>query len=635
MSKISYNILVVDDEIHNLEALERAFRGEYQVFAAQSGVEALRILEQEEIALIITDQRMPGMTGIELLQRSIQYYPKAIRMILTSYTDADELLEAINTGQVYRYILKPWNPKELKITVKRALESYHLSLELERRMQELAILYDISKSLNSLIEIEELLRFVNLKTRELLQAEASSILLWDKSRDELFFPLDRHEGSQNHHRYPARLGIGGCVIREGQPLLVHQAQGDARFDPQIDGEEGMTVRSLLCAPLQTKGRMIGAIEVKNRIDRPFENQDLRLLSALAGHIATSIENAHLYRELVESKEQLADENVYLRQEVEKKYHFDQIIGRNAKMIQVFELLEKVIDTPTTVLIQGETGTGKEMIARCIHYNSSRKDRRFVAQNCGALPESLLESELFGHKKGSFTGAMADKKGLFEVAHEGTIFLDEIGETSPAMQVRLLRVLEDGELRSVGETYSRTVDVRVVAATNRDLKKEVEAGRFREDLYYRLHVFPITLPPLRERRDDIPLLAHHFLKKYVQRMSKQIPGFSPEALNALQNYPFPGNVRELENEIERAVTLAPQKGVIQLSLLSERVQKGEHFYSLALGERGNLKKTIDRLERHMIEEAMRLCKGNKSRAAQDLGLSRVGLQKMMRRLGLAE
>ncbi|MBI2875523.1 MAG: sigma 54-interacting transcriptional regulator [Candidatus Tectomicrobia bacterium] len=533
MSKSPYTILVVDDEIHNLEALERAFRGEYRVLTAQSGAEALQVLEQEEVALIITDQRMPGMTGIELLQRSIQYFPKAIRMILTSYTDADELLEAINTGQVYRYILKPWNPKELKITVKRALESYHLSLELERRMQELAILYDISKSLNSLIEVEEVLRFISLKTRELLKAEASSILLWDKASDELFFPLAGQDGHPNHHRYPARLGIGGWVIREGQPLLVPQVQGDTRFDPQIDGETGMTVSSLLCAPLQSKGRVVGAIEVKNRLDRPFEGQDLRLLSALAGHIATSLENARLYQELVQSKDQLADENIYLRQEVERKYRFDQIIGRNAKMIQIFDLLEKVIDTPTTVLIQGETGTGKEMVARCIHYNSGRKDRRFVAQNCGALPESLLESELFGHRKGSFTGAVADKKGLFEVAHAGTIFLDEIGETSPAMQVRLLRVLEEGEIRPVGDTQTRMVDVRVVAATNRDLQKEVEAGRFREDLYYRLHVFPITLPPLRERRDDIPLLAQHFLKKYAQRMGKQLSGFSSEAMDALQ------------------------------------------------------------------------------------------------------
>lgn len=636
-NKNRYNILVVDDEIHNLEALERVFRGEYNVFTAQNGSRAVEIMEQEEIALIITDQRMPGMTGIELLENSIRYFPKAIRMILTSYTDSDELLEAINTGQVYRYITKPWNPKELKVTVKRALESYQLSLELERRMQELAILYEISKSLNSIIEIVELLQFVNLKTRELLQSETSSILLWDKVRDELFFPLEGGEKGKkgmDNHRYPARLGIGGWVIQQGQPLLVPQTLEDPRFDPRVDGEKGLLVKSLLCAPLQAKGRVIGAIQVKNRLDRPFEERDLRLLTSLAGHIATSVENARFYKDLQEAKDRLKDENVYLRREVERKYKFDQIIGNNPRMNQVFDLLEKVIDTPTTVLVQGETGTGKEMIARAIHYNSSRRDKRFVAQNCGALPESLLESEFFGHKKGSFTGAISDKKGLFEIAHDGTIFLDEIGDTSPALQVKLLRVLEEGEFRPVGDTRDVKVDVRVISATNRDLQKEVEAGRFREDLYYRLNVFPVFLPPLRERRDDIPLLADHFLGKHSRRMNKEVAGFTMEAMDLLQAYDFPGNVRELENEIERAVTLANPQDSITGSLLSERVRQGkEKVFSLALAQKGTLREVVDQVERHMIQEAMEACRGNKSRVARNLGLSRVGLQKKIKRLGM--
>jgi len=279
-----------------------------------------------------------------------------------------------------------------------------------------------------------------------------------------------------------------------------------------------------------------------------------------------------------------------------------------------------------VLLTGETGTGKELFARLIHENGARRRGKFVAQNCAALPETLLEAELFGHTRGAFTGAVADRRGLFEEADGGTIFLDEVGEMSPAMQLRLLRVLQEGELRPVGASSSRKVDVRVIAATNADLEAAIRARSFRQDLYYRLNVFPIPLPPLRERPADIPPLADHFLRKYRTRARRAVPSISPDALRCLRAYPFPGNVRELENEIERAVMLAADGEPVRLEHLSERVRLGS---ATPMGEARTLNDAIEELKRRMIEDALREC-GSKTRAAERLGLTRQSLQQMLRR-----
>jgi len=285
----------------------------------------------------------------------------------------------------------------------------------------------------------------------------------------------------------------------------------------------------------------------------------------------------------------------------------------------------VIDSGTTVLLLGETGTGKELFARLIHANGPRRSRTFVAQNCGALPDSLLESELFGHTRGSFTGATTNRRGLFEEADSGTIFLDEVGEMSAAMQLRLLRVLQEGEVRRVGASSARKVDVRVIAATNTDLEGEIRAGRFRQDLYYRLNVFPIRLPPLRERVEDIPALADYFLRTFRERARRAIPAISPEALRCLRAYPFPGNVRELENEIERAVALADDGQSLGVEHLSERLRTNPATAATPL----TLNDAIEQLKRRMIEDALREC-GSKTRAAERLGLSRQSLQQMLRR-----
>jgi transcriptional regulator with PAS, ATPase and Fis domain len=308
--------------------------------------------------------------------------------------------------------------------------------------------------------------------------------------------------------------------------------------------------------------------------------------------------------------------------------FGHLIGGDTKMRQLFKLMQDVAVTEATVLIEGETGTGKELIASGIHYQSRRHDKLFVAQNCAALPENLLESELFGHKKGSFTSADADKKGLFEIADGGTLFLDEVGEMPLSLQAKLLRTLQEGTIRPVGSTSEKQVDVRILCATNRDLAAEVEKGAFRQDLFYRLMVFPIRLPPLRERREDIPLLAEHFLARYVQEYRRHIAGLAQEALDALANYAWPGNIRELENEIQRLVIQAEPGAWIDVSDLSPQIRKVEGTLSRIAPKKGTLKEMMDQVERWLITEALRDNDNNKTRTAQILGITREGLHKKL-------
>ena len=326
------------------------------------------------------------------------------------------------------------------------------------------------------------------------------------------------------------------------------------------------------------------------------------------------------------------ENAHLRREIAGTYRFENLIGQSPAMKKVYEMMEKVIDSPITVLLIGETGTGKEAFARAIHYNSPRKDQKFIATNCGALPENLLESELFGHKRGAFTGAAGDRVGLFEAAEGGTVFLDEIGEMSQAMQVRLLRVLQEREVVRVGESEPRKIDIRVIAASNRDLEVEVREGRFREDLYYRLSVFPVRLPPLRERREDIPFLADHFLQKHRDASKPALPAFTPDAIDALTRYDWPGNVRELENEVQRALVLTPDGGVIGLDLLSEKV-RGPRETARSYRREGMLKEAVEGVEREMIRASFEACGGNKSRMSEQLGVSRWTLLQKMKEYGI--
>ncbi len=356
------------------------------------------------------------------------------------------------------------------------------------------------------------------------------------------------------------------------------------------------------------------------ITKPFKIDEIKLI------IKNALEKKHLQKE-----------NILLKQVVRDRYVFDNIIGQSPKMLALYDLLEKVAPTKTNVLITGESGTGKELVAKAIHFNSPRKEKPFVTLNCGAIPEALIESELFGHMKGAFTDAIATKKGLFEMADEGTIFLDEISELPLMMQVKLLRVLQNREFKRVGGTEDIHVDVRIIAATNKDLEKAVKEKRFREDLYYRLNVIQIKLPSLRERREDIPVLAAHFLKRYSEELNKNISGISPEALHLFLNYEYPGNVRELQNIIERAVALGTDQELTAHNLrtyLDEQIHTKKGMIDLDIPNEGiDLEKVVEDLERTLLLKALDKTRGIKKKAAELLHINFRSMRYRLEKYGL--
>ena len=476
-------VLAIDDEVRSLEALRRTLEEDFEVFTATGAEAALAILEREApgggVQTILCDQRMPGTTGVEFLKGVRERWPDSVRIILSGYTEAEDIIAGINEAGIYQYLLKPWLPEQLLLTLKNAWSVFRLQQENQRLSLELRA--------------------------------AEPVL---KKRVEM-----------KYERVKREFGLDGLIRAPGSPLDT-----------------------------------------------------------------------------------------------------------------VCEMIGKVAPFDLSVLISGESGTGKEMVARAIHYCSRRADQAFVVENCGALPDQLLEAELFGYKRGAFTGAYEDRVGLFQQADGGTIFLDEIGETSPAFQVKLLRVLQEGEFRPLGAARPVSVDVRVIAATNRELEAEVREGRFREDLYYRLATVPLHVPPLRERPMDIPLLAERLLDVSRKALGKACDGFTGEAAACIAAYRWPGNVRELQNEILRMLALA-EGSQLGAELLSPRVLRtpvGETQaaeLSLLAGMSGGLKERMEQLEAQVVKEALIRHRWNKSRAAAELGLSRVGLRNKLERYGL--
>ena len=421
------------------------------------------------------------------------------------------------------------------------------------------------------------------------------------------------------------------VISERAAVLAADAPSETFSSESL---LGASIRSTIGVPLWKDDQILGVLQLDNR-DAPamFEARDVDALGVLAVSASLAIANAELIQRLSLARAELKKENQYLRGRERARRGEVQIIGESRAMSELLRQLDKVVDTRVSVLIEGETGTGKELIAASVHYRSKRKDKLFVAQNCAAFPENLLESELFGHKRGAFTGATDEKKGLFEIADGGTLFLDELGELPLSLQAKLLRALQEGEIRPIGATQSKQVNVRIVAATNKNLETEVKAGRFREDLYYRLKVFPIRVPPLRERRDDVPALAIFFLARYTREMGKSVLGFAQETLEILSAYDFPGNVRELENEVQRLVIQADDGAVLTPELLSPRVRQIETVLLSAGAAKGSLKEMVDQVERHILIEALREHGNNKTAAAKTLGITREGLHKKLKQLGV--
>jgi Nif-specific regulatory protein len=420
------------------------------------------------------------------------------------------------------------------------------------------------------------------------------------------------------------------VLQERAAVLIANAPQDLAGAASILGAR---IQSIIGVPLWDGEEMRGVIQCDNRASAAmFKERDLEAALLLAGTAALAIENARLFARLRLAEEQLRVENRYLKSRDEKR-RGEGPIGKSPAFTDVLRQVQKVTDTRATVCIEGETGTGKELIASLIHYQSGRRDKLFVAQNCAAVPDNLLESELFGHKKGAFTGADSEKKGLFEVADGGTLFLDEIGEMSLNLQAKLLRVLQEGEIRPIGATQTRRVDVRIICATNRSLEKEVAEGRFRQDLYYRLKVFPIRLPPLRERREDIPALCEHFLRKYSAEMRKSVAGFTSEALSQLSAYNWPGNVRELENEVQRLVIQVDPESFITPELLAPRMRQVEGVLDKITPQKGPLKDMMEEVERFLLVQALKEHGGNKTRTAETLGITREGLHKKLAKFGM--
>jgi Nif-specific regulatory protein len=504
--------------------------------------------------------------------------------------------------------------------------------------EKLSLLLEVSRSFSTLTELDALLPRIIARIKDVFEAESCAILLFDEERDELYFPMASEASSSTEDRlkeirFPADRGIAGWVVKQGRPALVQDVARDERFYPEVDRLTGLPTRDLLYVPLRATHRITGALGLRNKLGGAFTDEDLTVLEAFAGPIAIAVENARLYQSVRSSEARLKVEVTALQRVVGSRRAYEEIVGTAPAMARVFQLMESAISSPITVLVEGETGTGKELIARAIHANGPRKDKPFIAVNCAALPETLLQSELFGHKKGAFTGAVNDAPGLFEVANEGTLFLDEIGETTPVLQQHLLRALQEGEIRRVGETQVRRVDVRVISASNRDLAEEVRRHRFREDLYYRISVFPLRVPALRERREDVPLLSAHFVRESNARLNKQVTGIAPEALALLSRYSWPGNVRELRNEIERGVALAPDGGAITAEFLSEKVVSQPSVHVTFAPAPGSLRLARGAFEREYLTEALRRNQGNAAKTAKLLGLSRQMLQRKIKEYGL--
>jgi transcriptional regulator with GAF, ATPase, and Fis domain len=519
-----------------------------------------------------------------------------------------------------------------------------------------------ARALNSELDPGKLFDLIVDHAIDIVKAERGFLLL--RGADGSFdfaasrnFAGDSVEGSE----LEISRSLANRAIAEGQAICAVNCAEDERFR-DVQSISILGLRSVLCIPLRDRDAVVGAVYLDNRLARrAFGDEDMRMLEALADHAAVALRNARLFsandatrRELEESRQRVEALNERLekivrgqsmelehlrdairaRETLGTKYDYREIIGRSPAILTMLKLLDRVVDSEVPVHVYGESGTGKELVARAIHVHGPRAKGAFVSENCAALTETLLESELFGYVKGAFTGAERDRKGLFEMAHKGTLFLDEVGDTSPGMQRKLLRVLQEGEVRPVGGVNPVKVDVRILSASNRDLSAMIEEGTFREDLFYRLRVLHIRMPPVRERREDIPLLVTHFLDREAKRMGGKPKRLVPGVLELLMAYDWPGNVREIENEVLRMVALSGE--VIEPEVLSEQI-RGHVPANLPLGspdEVRDLNAIVETIEVNEINKALRLTENNKTRAAELLRISRFALQRKLEKYGIA-
>jgi formate hydrogenlyase transcriptional activator len=500
---------------------------------------------------------------------------------------------------------------------------------LQHKNERLKLLLEINNTIVSNLELRELLRAISASIRSVMQCDGVGVALPDGESEQLrvyAFDFPHRQGlAREEILIPADQDSPGArAFQTGQPICI--LSGDSEADDPLAMAEGLN--SLCHIPLISRKRTLGLLTLARVAPVAFSSRDIEFLTLIANQVAIAVENALAYREIAELKDRLAEEKVYLEDEIRSELNFEEIVGRSAALRSVLQEIETVAPTDSTVLIYGETGTGKELIARAIHNLSSRNKNSFVKLNCAAIPTGLLESEMFGHEKGAFTGAVAQRIGRFELAHHGTVFLDEIGEIPLELQPKLLRVLQEREFERLGSSRTMRTDARLIAATNRDLAEMVDDQKFRADLFYRLNVFPVHVPSLRERPDDIPLLVRHFVQQFARRMGKAVDTIPSETMNALTRYHWPGNIRELQNLLERAMILSTgpilRVPLHDLQTQSVPVTAVKKVETLETAERRHILDALD--------AADWVISGPKG-AASSLGLKRSTLQARMEKLGI--
>jgi formate hydrogenlyase transcriptional activator len=506
----------------------------------------------------------------------------------------------------------------------------------EKAGERLKLLLDLSNRVMANLELRDLLKEISGGIRQVMDCDGVAVILAEPGENRFrLYALD-FPGNKTPMEEMAPMPIEGSssmaqVFRSGRSLNLRYSD---LTEDAVAKAEG--IRSICHLPLAGRNRMLGILSLARMEDISFSSEDIEFLGQVANQVALAIENALAYTKIAELKDRLAQENVYLENEIRSELKFEEIIGQSAALRSVLSQIETVAPTDSTVLIYGDTGTGKELVARALHNLSSRGKNAFVKLNCAAIPTGLLESELFGHERGAFTGAISQRIGRFELAHNGTVFLDEIGEIPLELQPKLLRVLQEREFERLGGTKTIRSDARLIAATNRDLGAMVDEQKFRQDLFYRLNVFPIRVPPLRERTEDIPLLVRHFVQQFSRKMNKHIDTIGSETMRALVHYDWPGNIRELQNVIERAVILSPGPALkVSLSELKSRVEPVVQRLELPAGN-GNMQSVLDETERAQIIRALDQANGIVSGpegAAARLGMKRSTLQFRMHKLGI--
>jgi formate hydrogenlyase transcriptional activator len=527
-----------------------------------------------------------------------------------------------------------------------------IEAELRNQNERLELLLNLTARITSSLDRREVLRAIAANIREVIHADAVAVALPDAASEKfrvLAMDFPQGKGVVREELLVTPTAAVKKALEALKPVVINTWEPNELGSEASDIVAAEGIKAFCNIPLVNRGRALGILSILRTTETPFSPEDVDFLSRASGQIAIAIENALAYRQISELNDKLAQEKLYLEEEIRSDFNFENIVGNSPALKHVLELVETVAPSDSTVLLLGETGTGKELIARAIHDRSRRKDRTFVKLNCAAIPTGLLESELFGHEKGAFTGAIIQKVGRMELADQGTLFLDEVGDIPIEIQPKLLRALQEREFERLGSTHTRRVNIRLIAATNRDLEKMIAAREFRSDLYYRLHVFPIRIPPLRERREDIPQLVSYFVQKFAKQMQKKIEAISPTVMKGLTAWEWPGNIRELENFIERAVIITRGKsldapiGELRKTNTIEFSRPTHHEAEEVAGERTNSRsdKTsvadeYERKQRDEIIRALTACKGRvggADGAAVRLGMNRTTLLSRMKRFGI--